>query len=182
MWALPSRDHFSCLDNEPSDDDLECDWFTKTSHPLRVNWSRKISHRICFIATLTQRTILDADIWPHQVVMWDMLWLYLVHRAVDFCGFNKIIKYILRCVFVATAVSGEMCWVPNGTFWEASFSTYGNDCSWARIACLVWFSKKACGSSVEAPLRTATSFGSKWNSVWMCHLSAVEYDHISDFP
>ena len=50
------------MDDEPSDDDLEINIGTKTSHPLRVNWSRKISHRICFIATLTQRTILDADI------------------------------------------------------------------------------------------------------------------------
>ena len=39
------------------------------------------------------------------------------------------IKYILRCVSVATAFSGEMCWVRNGTFCEALFSTYGNDCS-----------------------------------------------------
>ena len=51
-----------------------------------------------------------------------------------------------------------------------------------KKACLVWFLMKACGSLVEALLRTAASFGSKWNSVWMCHLSAVEYDHISDFP
>ena len=40
---------------------------------------------------------------------------------------------------------------------------------------------KACGSLVEALLQTAASFGSKWNSVWMCHLAAVEYDHFSHF-
>ena len=51
-----------------------------------------------------------------------------------------------------------------------------------KKACLVWFLMKACGSLVEALLRTAASFGSKWNSVWMCRFSGSGIRSFISFP